>query len=130
MGIPKAMPKGTRCGKDGHVEVIGPAVIQDRACYFRVRCRRCGVEWEARGTDLRRGRGCKCYPHASASKGTLYMAVTADRYELPLAVADSPRELAKIVGIPAKTINEMICKGYNGGKSKLGMRFFRVAKEG
>ena len=28
----------------------------------------------------------------------LYMAVTADKYELPCFVADSGRELAKIVG--------------------------------
>lgn len=29
----------------------------------------------------------------------LYMAVTADKYELPCFVADSGRELSKIVGI-------------------------------
>lgn len=34
----------------------------------------------------------------------LYMEVTKDKYELPLAVADSPWELAKMRGVSVYTI--------------------------
>lgn len=34
----------------------------------------------------------------------LYMAVTKDKYELPIAVADSPAELAEMIGVPVKTV--------------------------
>ena len=34
----------------------------------------------------------------------LYLKVTKDKYELPLAVADSPRELAKMIGVSPDTI--------------------------
>lgn len=35
---------------------------------------------------------------------TLYMAVTADRYELPLAVETTLRGLADKVGVKSKTV--------------------------
>lgn len=34
----------------------------------------------------------------------LYLKVTKDKYELPVAVADSPRELAKMIGVSRDTI--------------------------
>ena len=34
----------------------------------------------------------------------LYLRVTKDKYELPVAVADSPRELAKMTGVSRDTI--------------------------
>ena len=34
----------------------------------------------------------------------LYLRVTKDKYELPVAVADSPRELAKMIGVSRDTI--------------------------
>lgn len=34
----------------------------------------------------------------------LYMMTTRDKYELPLAIADSPSELAKITGASQNTI--------------------------
>lgn len=34
----------------------------------------------------------------------LYVATTRDKYELPIAVADSVKELAELTGIPYKTI--------------------------
>lgn len=40
----------------------------------------------------------------------LYLKVTKDRYELPLAVADSPRELAKMIGVSRDTINTALSK--------------------
>lgn len=39
----------------------------------------------------------------------LYMEVTRDKYELPVAVADSPAELSKMVGTKATTISQQIC---------------------
>lgn len=40
----------------------------------------------------------------------LYMAVTADKYELPLAVADSSRELAEIMGVSPSCVFHKIEK--------------------
>ena len=34
----------------------------------------------------------------------LYLRVTKDKYELPVAVADSPRELAKMCGVSRASI--------------------------
>lgn len=39
---------------------------------------------------------------------TIWMKVTKDKYELPVAVADSPMELARILGISSNTINSSI----------------------
>lgn len=48
----------------------------------------------------------------------LYMAVTKDRYELPIAVAGSAVELAKMVGTSADTVRSLISKNlYNGYKN-------------
>lgn len=41
-------------------------------------------------------------------KKVLYIAVTKDKYELPIAVADSPQELAKLCGTTKNVINSMI----------------------
>jgi len=35
----------------------------------------------------------------------VYMAVTKDKYELPLFVADSTKELAEMMGLPHKTVS-------------------------
>lgn len=35
---------------------------------------------------------------------TLYMRVTSDKYELPIAVADSKRELAEMQGLTPSTV--------------------------
>lgn len=47
---------------------------------------------------------------------TIYMKVTKDKYELPLAVADSIVELAELIGIKADNIYSTISharkKGY------------------
>lgn len=40
----------------------------------------------------------------------LYLCVTRDRYELPVAVADSAKELAAMVGIRNTTINESLSR--------------------
>lgn len=56
----------------------------------------------------------------------LYMAVTQDEYELPLAVADSLRELARL----QRTSSSYICKiisGKRGKKSKV--KYIKVEVE-
>ena len=36
---------------------------------------------------------------------TVYMEVTTDEYQLPLAVADSPAELARLRGVSKNAVN-------------------------
>ena len=55
------------------------------------------------------------------------MAVTPDEYELPIAVADTPRELSRMTGIAAAHIRDMICKHKPG--TTLGIRFIKVVEE-
>ena len=43
---------------------------------------------------------------------TLYLAVTADKYELPLYVADSRKEMAEWYGVSGDQITMAICN-YN-----------------
>lgn len=40
----------------------------------------------------------------------LYMAVTNDRYELPIAVAETPGELAAMLGITKQTVFVNLCR--------------------
>lgn len=40
----------------------------------------------------------------------LYLQVTKDKYELPLAVAETGAELARMIGVNANTIHSTICK--------------------
>ena len=49
----------------------------------------------------------------------LYMEVTKDKYELPVAVADSAAALARLVGVGKSSISQCMChtKKY-GGKCK------------
>lgn len=44
----------------------------------------------------------------------VYMKVTADKYELPIAIADSPKELAEMVGVKSGTISSQITRGEKG----------------
>lgn len=48
---------------------------------------------------------------------TLYLAVTADEYELPLYVADSCKEMAKWFGVDGDWISSAICR-YNRRRGK------------
>jgi len=56
--------------------------------------------------------------------GSLYMAVTPDEYELPLVVAASAAELARVCGTSESNIRVQICRGYNGTNS--GRKFVKV----
>lgn len=48
----------------------------------------------------------------------VYMLTTADKYELPLAVADSIFELARMTGITYETIRQGLDRSRRGKKSK------------
>ena len=40
----------------------------------------------------------------------LYIATTKDKYELPIAVADSTKELAEMLGLDHKTVSMYMCE--------------------
>ena len=54
----------------------------------------------------------------------LYLGVASDKYELPLVVADTVVELAKITGIDPQTLRNRISKGYSGKIT--GIKFIKV----
>lgn len=54
----------------------------------------------------------------------LYMAVTADEYELPLCIEDSAKKLSDHTGIKYPTIRAAISRGHDG--RYLGMKFVMV----
>lgn len=47
-------------------------------------------------------------------KGKIFMAVTADEYELPIAIANSVRELAQMLGIPFSTVRGSMFRTAHG----------------
>jgi hypothetical protein len=54
----------------------------------------------------------------------LYLEVTRDRYQLPLAVADSPRELARMRCVSANAVSSAVSRmGSEPGRK---MRFVAV----
>lgn len=55
---------------------------------------------------------------------TLYTYTTDDQYELPLAVAGSAEELARMLGMKPSTVKAYICP--KSKKYKTGRRFHRV----
>lgn len=48
----------------------------------------------------------------------VYIMVTRDKYELPLAVADSVEELAEIVGVDAASIKRTMKRNRDKKKSR------------
>lgn len=50
------------------------------------------------------------WKYAKKQKEFLYLAVTNDKYELPIAVADSASELAKMLGLSVYTIYTGVCR--------------------
>lgn len=55
----------------------------------------------------------------------LWLAVTADKYELPLAVVDSPAELGALFGISKNTVKSSVLRCKDGSLS--GRKFVKVA---
>lgn len=45
---------------------------------------------------------------------TLYLRTTNDKYELPIAVAESPTELAKLLGTSEGSVSSSISKKHRG----------------
>ena len=55
-----------------------------------------------------------------SKKMYLYVATTRDKYELPIAVADSSGELADMLGIPKKTVYMYMSKGNSANPKRTG----------
>ena len=58
---------------------------------------------------------------------TVYMEVTTDKYELPVAMADSARELSRMTGAPISTIYKSVSR-IKSGEHRRG-RFIKVIIE-
>ena len=43
---------------------------------------------------------------------TLYVRTTADEYELPIAVAESPKELAQMLGIKVESVHRRFWRAH------------------
>ncbi len=54
----------------------------------------------------------------------MYMAVTPDEYELPLAVRDTAREIAEIYGKKTSTVLKAVSSDRSGRQS--GVKFIKV----
>lgn len=57
----------------------------------------------------------------------LYLGVTPDKYELPLFVADSLKELSKMSGFDYDSVRHLISKR-SSGKNK-GIKFIKITIE-
>lgn len=57
----------------------------------------------------------------------IWMAVETDEYELPLAVADSARELGEMVGATKHSVETFVAKNCNGKYSK--WKYVKVRNE-
>ena len=62
---------------------------------------------------------------------TVYMAVTADKYELPVATADTAFGLARLLGLPQNRVHEAMSKGVKWTKLSDGrkVKFIKVEVE-
>jgi len=54
----------------------------------------------------------------------IWLAVTADKYELPIAIADTARELGERFGVTAKTVISSAYRQENGGIN--GFKYVKV----
>ncbi len=54
----------------------------------------------------------------------LYMAVTADKYELPLIVSSKRQELADYAGVTVRTVDSSISRHEKG--TRTGIRFIKI----
>lgn len=57
----------------------------------------------------------------------LWVAVEADKYELPIAVADSARELGEMLGTTKHNVESFVSKNCSGRDS--GRRIIRIPNE-
>lgn len=59
-------------------------------------------------------------------KQTIYMLMTTDKYELPLAVADTTRELSALIGVREDAIRSAMSKARKRGSK---CRYVKVVIE-
>lgn len=52
-------------------------------------------------------------------KNVIWMAVTPDKYELPVAVADSAKELGMLLGKTANAIHSSMCNARKRGNKSI-----------
>lgn len=57
----------------------------------------------------------------------LWLAVTPDEYELPLAVADTAKELGEIYGVGKNVIITSVLRGHSG--KICGRKYVKVSNE-
>ena len=57
----------------------------------------------------------------------LWLAVEADKYELPLAVADTAEELGKMFGIKKNTVINCVSRNRSGREN--GYKYIKVKNE-
>lgn len=57
----------------------------------------------------------------------LWLCVDADEYELPIAVADSARELGEMMGSNKHNVETFVCKNSNGRIK--GVKYLKVRRE-
>ena len=57
----------------------------------------------------------------------IWMAVTADEYEMPIAIADTARELADILGLSVETIKSNEIRNNSGSMS--GRKIVKVPRK-
>lgn len=62
-------------------------------------------------------------------KRKIYMAVTKDALSLPLAVADSPKELAELRGVKKETIRSLVSRWRTGKVKRSGYIVVEVEED-
>ena len=130
---------GRMVGKYKTYEVIArspiPPGCMDDVVRWRLKCTRCGRE-VVRQRKSFRDVNCPCLrgvpTHGCA---VVYMACTADLYEMPVAVTDTLDEMSAIMGVKKESILQSIARNIRltkGGKALVGKghpgtyRYYRV----
>lgn len=108
---------------------------EKRHAFYEAQCGICGRSFVARYADIKGRKPCMCYTgKVSVRKNPeryLYMAVTSDALELPVAVTDTIEELSKITGSSVDRIRFAVtpsgAKRYSRNKAtRSGFRFYLV----
>lgn len=106
--------------------------------YYVCRCQVCGKTRRAVIRDVKSYVPCthgRQSPRSaqSAPGNFLYLGVTADRYELPVAVADTIEEIAAMTGYPVSRIKYAVTPSgmarYGNTRATSGIRFYRIPLE-
>lgn len=104
------------------------------AAWYEICCETCGKTFIRRYSDIRGKKPCQHGIQHHRGQRCIYMAVTSDMYELPVAVADSVQELAQITGTSARRIEFAVTpsgqRRYSQQRpQKGGLRYYRVPLE-